>query len=408
MGDLKGVVFPPCAALCAVAFLYKLRDLRQHRGDPALLALITAFLLKGVSFTLSIPAVSASVDAHTGVPNLAALGIHLLGGVSSSAALLVAITYWVHPAEQAWPRARAWLCGFGACAMAMFALWLAAQPHGDVRSAHYILQNVADPVVGGYTLLYAIAFGAGMIQIALLCRRYARAAGRQWLRWGMATTQLGALSCIIYCANRAWAVVAVHLGLNPLQWEALTPIANGIGILCLASGLTMPSWGPRLSELRRAIGNFVAYQRLHPLWRDLYRAIPDIALSPPASTRLDRFTPRDINYRLYRLVIEIQDGLLVLRPHMDPEIAAAAARSASGAGLAGDRLDAAVRAAQVRAALRARRDNLPATDGAPPTTPVARPALAAEEDGDYLGEVSRLVGVARAYAALARRKRSTT
>ncbi|MDF3290511.1 MAB_1171c family putative transporter [Streptomyces silvisoli] len=408
MGDLKGVVFPPCAALCALAFLYKLRDLRQHRRDPALLALITAFLLKGVSFALSVPAVSASVDARSGVPNLGALGIHLLGGVSSSAALLVAITYWVHPAQQARPRARAWLTAFGACAVAMFALWLAAEPHGHVRSADYILQNVRNPVVAGYTLLYATAFGAGMIQIALLCRRYAKAAGRQWLRWGMATTQLGALCCIVYCANRAWAVIAIRFGLNPLQWEALTPVANGIGILCLASGLTMPSWGPQLSELRRRTGNFVAYQRLHPLWRDLYAAIPDIALSPPASARLDRFTPRDINYRLYRLVIEIQDGLLVLRPYMDPEAAEAAARSARSAGLAGGRLDAAVRAAQVRAALRARRNNLPTTGGAVSPAPAAEPGTVSEEDGDYLGEVSRLVGVAQAYAALGRTKRSTT
>ncbi|MGW7006548.1 MAB_1171c family putative transporter [Streptomyces sp. NPDC054933] len=402
MGDLKGVVFPPCAALCALAFLYKIRDLRQHRRDPALLALIAAFFLKGISFTLSVPAVSASVDAHSGVPNLGALGIHLLGGVSSSAAILVAVTYWVHPARQARPRARAWLIAAALCAVAMIALWLAAEPQGHGRSAHYIVQNVANPVVGGYTLLYATAFGAGMIEIALLCRRYAKAAGRQWLRWGMATTQIGAFFCIVYCANRAWAVIAIRFGLNPLQWEALTPIANGIGILFLATGLTMPSWGPQVSELRRRIGNFVAYRRLHPLWRDLYSAIPDIALSPPASARLDRFTPRDINYRLYRLVIEIQDGLLVLRPYMDPETAAAAARSARGAGLAGENLDAAVHAAQVKAALRARKDNLPTADGTSATAP------AADEDGDYRGEVSRLVGVAQAYAALGRRKRSTT
>ncbi len=397
MLGVKSVVFPACAALCALALLYKLRDVRHHRRDPALIALIIAFSCKGISFTLSTPTVSATVDSALGVPNLGALGIHLLGGVCSSAAFLIAIVYWVYPREEAGRRALVRLVIAALCAAAMLTLWSVAGSQSQGRSAHYLLQNAHRPLVAGYLLLYVSAFGSGMVEIMRLCLRYGRVAGRQWLRRGLFSTGIGAGACLIYCLNRAASLVAVQSGLEPLDWELLTPVANGIGISFLVAGLTMPSWGPRLSDWRRLARNFWAYQRLHPLWRALYGALPHIALSPEPPTllaRLSRFAPRDINYRLYRKVIEIQDGLLVLRPYMEPAAMAAAGRDAQRAGLSGEELRATVYATAVRAALRAKRDNAPV--GAHPVVP--EPSSAKE--GDYAGEVAWLLSVARAYKSL--------
>ncbi|ARF53725.1 MAB_1171c family putative transporter [Streptomyces gilvosporeus] len=401
MTAVKAVVFPACAVLCALALLYKLRDLRHQRNDPALLALLLAFAGKGISFLLSTPSVSQAVDARLGVADIGALGIHLLGGVASSAAFLTAIVYWVYPPETARRRALVRLLIAALCAVAMIVLWAMAGSGAQQRSAHYLLQNAHRPLVAAYLLLYVSAFGAGMIEIIRLCRRYGRVAGRQWLRRGLYSTAIGASACLVYCLNRLLSLIAVQSGLDPLDWELLTPVANGIGIFFLVAGLTMPSWGPSVSEWRRLVRNFVTYQRLHPLWRAVYAAVPDIALDPHRAGRLARFLPGDISYRLYRMVIEIQDGLLALRPYMAPDVATGARKSAEDAGLSGDRLHAMVQARSLVSALRARQD-----DRAPVRTS-GEPGPESAKGGGYTEEVAWLLEVARAYTAVMSTDRST-
>jgi len=398
---VKSVVFPACAVLCALALLYRLRDLRRQRNDPAVRALLLAFFCKGISFTLSTPSVSEAVDARLGVADLGALGIHLLGGVASSAAFLAAIVYWVYPPETARRHAAVRLLVAAVCAVAMLTLWAAAGTGAQQRSAHYLLQNAHRPLVAAYLLLYVGAFGAGMIEIIRLCRRYGRVAGRQWLRRGLYCTAIGASACLVYCLNRLLSLVAVQCGLDPLEWELLTPVANGTGILFLVAGLTMPSWGPTVSEWRRLVRNYVTYQRLHPLWRDLYAAVPDIALNPHHAGRLARFLPGDISYRLYRRVIEIQDGLLALRRYTDPAVAADTRQPAEEASPSSDRPYAMAQARSLASALRAKRDDRP-----PVPTPAALGPEAAK-GGGYTEEVAWLVHLARAYTAVRSTERET-
>ncbi|MFE3180474.1 MAB_1171c family putative transporter [Streptomyces violascens] len=401
MLGVKSVVFPVCAAICVLALLYKLRDVRRHPRDPALIALLVAFSCKAASFALAAPRVSAAVDARTGVPDLGALGIHLLGGVASSAAILIAIAYWVHPPRQSHRRAVWLLASSALCAAAMLAMWVVAGSRAGPRSPHYLLQNAHRPAVTVYLLVYVAAFGTGMVEIIRLCRRYGRVAGRQWLRRGLYTTGIGASAYLVYCVHRASAVIAVQLGLDPLRWELMVPLADGIGISLLAAGLTMPSWGPKASDLHQRLRNFVNYQRLHSLWRALYRANPHIVLEPRPSTSLARIRPGDINYRLYREIIEIQDGLLALRPYMDPAVRERAERDARRAGLGGEGLNALVQATALRHALTAKSADRTAEESAEAVGAV-EPYSA--ERGDYRAEVARLLSLARAYATLSSRQ----
>jgi hypothetical protein len=70
----------------------------------------------------------------------------------------------------------------------------------------------------------------------------------------------------------------------------------------------------------------------------------------------------DLNYRLYRRVIEIRDGLLALRPYRDSEGRMRVLQCGKAAGLTGDELRAAVAAAQLKAALIAKAEGgVPAT-----------------------------------------------
>ena len=110
--------------------------------------------------------------------------------------------------------------------------------------------------------------------------------------------------------------------------------------------------GATLPTLLTWLGRYRRYRRLGPLWRDLYRADPAIALDPPAVP--DAFAVVRLRLRLYRRVIEIRDGLLALRPYRDPVVAAAARDRATRAGLHGPPCDAAVEAAVIAAALRAK------------------------------------------------------
>ncbi|MEU1943957.1 MAB_1171c family putative transporter [Streptomyces sp. NPDC059474] len=398
------MVFPLCAAICLLVLLYKVRDIRTQRNDPALVALLIAFSCKAASFTLSTPSVSAAVDSRTGVPNLGALGIHLFGGVASSAALLIAIAYWVYPPDEARRKAFWRLVSSGLCAAVMLTMWFVAGSAGGGRATHYLLQQAHRPPVAVYLLVYVTAFGSGMIEIIRLCRRFGRVAGRQWLRRGLYTTGIGAAACLVYCIDRASAVLAVQFGLDPLRWELLTPLANGIGIFFLAVGLTMPSWGPTASEWHRRVRNFINYQRLYALWRALTEAYPHLVLEPQNSAPLVRIMPRNISYRLYREVIEIQDGLLALRPYMDAEITARARQSARQAGLSGEALRAAVQATVVRQALRAKYADPGPRSGEGP--PAVEPY--GSRSGDYGAEVAWLLGVARAFSNLPSDRRSSS
>ncbi len=352
MIGVKGIVFPLMAALCWVAFLYRVRDLRMRQRDPALLALLVAFAVKGTEFLLATPRIAAAVDEVTGIPNLGALGIHLFGGVAFGAAVLVALVYWVSNPAEAWARARWRLAVAALVMMTMFLLWVAAGLGTEQRSQHYLVQNAHRPLVAIYGFLYVGTLLVTLAEITRMCLRYSRLAGCRWLRRGLRTTAIGALIYSVTVWSRGFSMVAVHLDLSPLEWEVLTPTAVGIGMPLIIAGLTMPCWGLHVSDLCRVWSRYRTYRRLYPLWRDLYQVSPGIALHPPARSMTH------LNYRLYRRVIEIRDGLLALRSYRDPEVRIHARQCSEAAGLTGDELRAAVAAAQLKAALNAKAQGL--------------------------------------------------
>jgi hypothetical protein len=80
------------------------------------------------------------------------------------------------------------------------------------------------------------------------------------------------------------------------------------------------------------------------LWSALYEVTPEIALDPAESEFLDRLRIRDLDFRLYRRVIEIRDGRLALRPFLDADVARRARKEALKSGLDDGRVEAAVEA----------------------------------------------------------------
>lgn len=136
-----------------------------------------------------------------------------------------------------------------------------------------------------------------------------------------------------------------------------------------------PGFSP--AAARHAIG------QLRPLHTGLLQAAPGVAGTGAGGRR------EPARVRLYRQVIEIRDAALALRPYRDPQAAGTAARAA---GLAGQDVAAAVEAAVLASAVRARIGGHPARRTACATGPAG--------GYDLHGETGWLVKVAHAWTQL--------
>ncbi|MEW2399988.1 DUF6545 domain-containing protein [Streptomyces sp. NPDC046862] len=147
-------------------------------------------------------------------------------------------------------------------------------------------------------------------------------------------------------------------------------------------GRQFPTWRPAAAEdcwERHSV------TLLDPLWQDLTRVLPHIVLEVGADHELD--------FLLHRKVIEINDGILALRPHRSRSVKQAAAEAVAARQLASTAEgDAIIEAAVLAAALNsARSSSEPDFDPAPPT-PGTR-----ERAGDLRAETTWLRQVSQAY-----------
>lgn len=160
----------------------------------------------------------------------------------------------------------------------------------------------------------------------------------------------------------------------------------------MVMGSTMPAWGPYVG-IPALVGwfrRYRAYRVLYPLWRDLYEASPEIALLRPLPPLIDALTVHDLDFRLYRRVVEIRDGLLAIRRYRDPAALSAARERCRMARLNDEETRLVVEAVVVAAAVEAKRHGSSPVTGSPP----------AESRGgsDVASEVLVLESLARCYA----------
>jgi hypothetical protein len=385
---MNQVLYPALAAVAWIGLAVKVRDL--HRGrNPSRVAVCGALALLGSTFTVSTPAVWSWLDRTTGVANLAALWAHLCV-VAFSGTVQLLVLWWVNPPAAARRRARTRLSFLLVTAVALVVLFLAAGPT-EPHTTDFVATYAGRPVFAAYLLVYLSAFAVGMFDVVRLCWPYARVAGRSWLRRGLRTTAVGAVFGLVYAAVRVADVAGAQAGADVRRWEPIAPPAASLGALLVILGLTMPAWGPRLSEFRGWLHRRRQYRQLQPLWADLHRLMPQIALEPPVAAPLS-----DLDRRLYRRVIELYDGSLALRPYLDEAAAGRAGRIGTRLGLRDDDLAAVMEAARLRGAVRAYASGEPraaADDGAEDALPTRL-----DEGADLAQEVARLVRVSRAYA----------
>ncbi|GAA4255330.1 MAB_1171c family putative transporter [Dactylosporangium darangshiense] len=400
---MNGVLYPLAAALAWVALAYRLvRGLRQDPRDPSLYSVGAAFALLGVIFTVSTPAVWARIDHAVAVPNLSLL-ISQSCVIAFSGTIQCIIIFWTEPQPGSWRRARwriVWVLGVLVAMAVLFTAASRQDEHPTDAAATY----ANDPIYAAYLGCYIAMVALGFSDIARLCLPYARAAGRVWLSRGLRLTAIGAGLGLLYCVVRAVTLVEGLVGTDSKRLEALVPIFAALGAMLVIVGLTLPSFGPRLSRIAAWHVQRRSYRQMYPLWEAIAVTVPEVVLDPSASPA--RGVVRHVERRLRRRVVEIGDGIRQLRPHMDDTAAAASAAGTAAqivAACIAYETERRVEAQggdeeQRRARWDAWRAALPAT-ARPADSADAGPQAPGVDHEDFFAEVRWLVAVARAMRA---------
>lgn len=376
------------AALLWAVVAHRTMALGRRPHDAAQRALWLTFVGLAAAITLFLPWVHVGLGRLTGLANIAeplARTCVLLAAWSAQALIIVLAD---PPQAAVAIRRRAVTVGWTIAVMwALFAAAPVQAPTLRMTSAYG-----ASPLIVLYFAVFLTYLGFALADVLAGCLRYARAATTE-LRLGLRINAAGNAVGLAYVGTKAVAVTSIAAGVpvDPaVESTAARSLAGLAGVL-VTIGSSLPALRSRTCGLRRWWRSYRARRRLYPLWLALFQAVPQIGLDPPASRWRDALRLRRAEFLLYRRVIEIRDGQLALRGHIDGAVAAAATRDAARHGLAASEAAVAGEAAALAAALRAR------ADGTPPATAPMKETSTGEADLE--GEVRLLLLLARHFVA---------
>lgn len=316
------------SAIIAAALLWMVVAIRLPTltRSPAQRYLFVGLVALALGFTLDIPQVVAGLHDRGAGPNVPHLAKHIMVIVAASAVQEVVRALGLDPAQAAEHRTRRALTGGGATA-ALIALFALAPVHTDPVPS-LTSAAVGEPTLLGYWAVYLAALTTALVGIARTCITSLRTFPPGPVRTGMSWMGAGALLGLAYCAHKAIYLatatsdIAAH-GVRTMETVQSTLQAGGI--LAFVVGLLWPvaaRW-----PLVRHLTAYRTYRRLHPLWRAYVEAEPGIAFDDTGKARL-----RDIEFRLYRRVIEIRDGMLAVRQYAGAHLREVALREVKRAG----------------------------------------------------------------------------
>lgn len=257
-----------------------------------------------------------------------------------------------------------------------------------------VLTDAAPGAGGTAALLFSVPIlvylGYAAAAIVVWVARVLPAVARRVLRISLWIVAAGAVLQVAGGALRLVSLLLRHAvvpapGGLLRQLELLVGLLVSLGFLTLALGAIVPLVDGAVREVPRVRAQRRANRTLEPLWRALHTEFPELALElrSPGPGRA-----------LYRRVVEIRDGLVLLSPHFDAGIAEREGRRGGAADEDADERRAAVEAALVRDALQARRAGLPAS-----RRPVRLgPADAPDAPLDWEDDAASLMRLARRFA----------
>jgi hypothetical protein len=201
-----------------------------------------------------------------------------------------------------------------------------------------------------WLLCFGFYLVVDVISVAV-CWRYAHQAEPRILRFSLWIFGLSRLfGCLLWILFPAYLMthLAVLLG--------YVPTLTGLELLLQAASVLLPG----IASTHQNLAQRRILWTLWPLWQSLTDAVPNITL-PGSGSRLGTLlsTVGSLNWRLYRLVIEIRDAGLILRAYVTPATLAAAWQFAATRQIPLADLDAATAACWLETARQAKRADQP-------------------------------------------------
>ena len=303
------------------AALYKLYPHIRWRREltPAQRELVVTLACLALGAVLLLPAVYQWIGDALGVPNLArplANGLGLIACFTGQS-LFVRLTESENTARRV---IRLYALALLALLALLAAFFVAASP-SLTESAIDFTQRFADnPYVLAYRVVYMLGFGLSAANISRLAWRYGKlSAANPSLQLGLLLVTFGGIAGLLYALQDVGYLIGHRVGLFYPRQESvlLTQVLVFLSAASFTIGSTLPEWGNWVGvpALHRWLWQYRSLRRLYPLWRALYEATPEIALTGSVSPLQDVLDLRDLGFRLYRRVVEIRDGALALRPY---------------------------------------------------------------------------------------------
>jgi hypothetical protein len=178
---------------------------------------------------------------------------------------------------------------------------------------------------------------------------------RSWLaRTSVLLLAIATTTLIAFLGSRVIAVFTYSV--EPIKYGTYISSIHTIGV---AFGCSIVSFIP-------LIQSFSAWRNanlLYPMWKALCTALPQIALDPPRPRVADALLPQDSQLRLHRRLVEIRDGLLILRDWVDSSDLDHIRAEIAETEVPADQADAAFTACWLEVALAAHQAGAPSTTG---------------------------------------------
>ncbi|MEV4555710.1 MAB_1171c family putative transporter [Kitasatospora sp. NPDC049285] len=392
-------IFGGMPLLLLAASLYwafRRRPGQRPAGTLSLSAFLGCF---AIAFSAYQPAIRTLEDSIT--PDFSRL-VSNTATLSAAASVSSVLLFLNHDASEARRRLR-WrlrLLGLAVATMAVAfmvtsrsLMWSAAELRGKLDEAPASLHI--------YSAAYIAFLGYAVYDCLTQTWARSRTATRKSQRIGLRTTALGCVFALLYAAYKTINAVAALFGWDAIPGgqrctSLISPVscafgvtAPAVGVLLITAGLTLPAALWPLTQFLRRRWERKSIADLDPLWQDFTAALPEIVLDD------DTIGENDADFLLHRRVVEINDGILTLRPYRSLTVQQAATREVERRNLAGTADgDAAVEAAILAAAIRAMRAGAEPEFARAPQAPGT-----AARAGDLRAETIWLRSVARAYAA---------
>ncbi|MCE7008182.1 hypothetical protein LWC34_35995 [Kibdelosporangium philippinense] len=297
------------------ALSLRLYFLYRGRTGPATVWICGSVAAIALAITLQISFVRAAVDSVT--------TLNTAGTISNCATLVAAVgaqcafLHMVKPRDAAAAAGRSrlrWTAGAVVLILALFT----TTPSNYVEKLANMEKAVQTPVVSAAAYVFVASLAVLAVGIMITAWSYRLIADRFSLRYGLLSFVLGALCSFAYAVLRFAGMLTYQLDVE-VAWLRGNLLGQlfGFTIVLVLIGILLPAVGARLGldHLARWWRINRWYRDLYPLWKVLHDEFPGLALDVPAGRNADFRRPE---HALYRRIIEIWDGRLQLRPHLDP------------------------------------------------------------------------------------------